>query len=170
MAIEKCLQCGEEYDPMYSSHDCKKKEKSTNGEEDLGFGWGSLFILLVSFWTAVNIFNLIKDIRTLGLVDILFNVLWIIFTSVAIVGVLKRKKWGLYCLYALLIISTLLVLITTIIDAFAKFWLIFMMATQSNNWISLLYILVLAIILIGVPLLISYLWFRYFRRRRHWFK
>ena len=154
MSIVKCEKCGEEYDSMYSNHECQE------GEKQLGFGWGYC-------WIGLSVFN--GFMATIGLVFLLIFLLpkielslmsiWMIilgflgflllfgmFIGVPIAQtacLLQQKKWGLYLVYVELGFGAL------------------------GGGISMVREGELFMLLIG--LFIIGLWFNYFYERKAWF-
>ena len=162
MAIIKCPKCGEEYDSLYSfGHTCK-------GELD--FWWGNFWIATTFLGAGLIIAALIYLIYTgaLSIKDfnsvkaIIRTVFGIGFGIIAVVGLLKRKKWGLRLVYVLIILSIL----GTAIEIIKK------LLSGPTETIEILNksFFYTDLILNLIYLFIGYLWFKYFYRRREWFK
>lgn len=154
MPLIKCPKCGEEYNPVYSEHECQE------GEKQLGFGWGY-------GWIGLSVFN--GFMATIGVVVFLIFLpkfepplmsVWMAMLGflvfllllgiliglpiAQIIGLLRQKKWGLYLVYAELGLGALGSIMGLI------------RGTKS-------------FIFIIIGLAIAYLWFSYFYKRKTWF-
>jgi hypothetical protein len=149
MPIEKCPKCGEEYDSLYSSHSCKEESHNNQPHSGLGF-WGyvwaignlilaalTLLVLLIAIGLSISSQELTIGSFIYLIVIILFESLFIISP----IGLLKRKKWGLYLTFVCLSLGVIGIILEAIEGEY--FYLMF--------------------------LVIAYLWFSYFYRRRYLF-
>lgn len=154
MPITKCPKCEEEYDPVYSEHECRAREKQ------LGFGWGYGWIGLSVFngfmaTVGVIVFLIFLPKFELPLMSVWMTMLaFLVFLLLLgiliglpiaqIIGLLQQKKWGLYLVYIGLGLGVLESIISLV------------GGTES-------------FILVIIALAIAYLWFNYFNRRKGWF-
>jgi len=154
MPLTKCPKCGEEYDPVYSEHECQEREKQ------LGFGWGygwiglSIFtgfmatigvVVFLIFLPKIELPLMSVWMAMLGFLGFLLLLGVLIGLPIAqIIGLLQQKKWGLYLVYAELGLGALGSIIGLI------------RGTKS-------------FIFIIIGLAIVYLWFSYFYKRKAWF-
>jgi hypothetical protein len=127
MPLTKCSKCGEEYDTLYSIHECKKEEgeKKKKEEErwrktsDLGriFMYHPeapksvriiAFLLLFQSMGGLGILGwiylfLIGEIQKKDFNTFLFVLIWMIGTLILSYGLSHLKRWSLYLSGALLI-------------------------------------------------------------------
>jgi len=154
MSLTKCPKCGEEYDPVYSEHECQEREKQ------LEFGWGYGWIGLSIFNGFMAIVGVIVFLIFLPKIELLLMSVWMAMLGflgfllllgvliglpiAQIIGLLQQKKWGLYLVYTELGLGALGSIISLI------------RGTKS-------------FIFVIIGLAIVYLWFNYFYKRRAWF-
>ena len=149
MEIKKCPQCDETNNFLHFLFGHKYNK-------EVGFGWGKFYIFL-SFILGIFAFlgSLMMTLLiitspnspALTSVDAIKYVL-LIFILPAIfiipaIGLLERKKWGLSLFYAINIIGLI------------------MMLFSINKEVTVLELI--------ISLIITYLWFRYFYKRKDFF-
>lgn len=154
MPLTKCPKCEEEYDPVYSEHECQEREKQ------LGFGWGYGWLGLSVFNGFMATVGVIVFLIFLPKLELPFMSVWMAMLGflafllllgiliglpiAQIIGLLQQKKWGLYLVYAELGLGVLGSIISLI------------MGTKS-------------FIFIIIALAVAYFWFNYFNGRKAWF-
>lgn len=167
MTTQKCPKCGQEYDPLYSlGHTCKGR---------LGFGWGNLWIAMHIILFFITIFSLIRSasngelkslINEKGLLTISKYIIFLIFYSIvsfgSAYGLALRKKSGLYFTYTFLGIFVGWRVVRFIISSIS-----FLIKHDFSSGIATI-LLAISIVVFELffDILIAYLWFRYFERRK----
>jgi len=157
----KCRYCGEwlkelrvgefpksvEQDPTIPEQSQKVAYEKERREKQLGFGWGNFWIAMGFLQGGIAfIFGFLLGIKT----EYLYNrgiALLLAFLGVgSAIGLLKRKKFGLYIVYITLALGLIGGIFTLISGAYPE--------------------LIEGIFMIGI----AGLWFRYFQKRKVWFK
>ena len=186
MPLIKCPKCGEKYDPVYFKHECQEQKR----EKQLGFGWGYGWIglsIFTGFMATIGVVIFLIFLLDIELPELPFVSAWIemlvplgfllyyslffLYSSILlpfillallgvligfsiaqIIGLLQQKKWGLYLVYVVLGVVLGLGALGSVIN----------LIKRPELFISIIFGL-------GLKLVIIYLWFSYFYRRRAWF-
>ena len=132
-----------------------RKTREIYGSLD-GFASGKLWILMAIIGFLVSFGRFLYYINSLPTLSI-FSFFYGLLCIISAIGLIKRKKLGLYATYILLLVVTLNGITVSLANLL-----------KSNFHTSSILLSSLTKI-IGIPL-ISYLWFSYFKNRESWFK